>query len=34
MVETRKIITVRETVFSELSVQATRPIMRAMGMAV
>jgi hypothetical protein len=34
MVETRKIITLRETVFSELGVEATRPITRAVGRAV
>jgi hypothetical protein len=34
MVEIRKIITTRETVFSELGVEADRPITRAVGMAV
>ena len=34
MIEIRKIITTRETVFSELSVEASRPITRAVGMAV
>ena len=34
MIEIRKIITVRETVFSELGVEANRPITRAAGMAV
>src|SRR5438105_13722872 len=34
MVETRKIITLRETIFSELGVEAARPITRAVGMAV
>ena len=32
--EIRKIITLRETVFSELGVEANRPITRAVGMAV
>jgi hypothetical protein len=34
MIEIRKIITMRETVFSELGVEANRPITRAVGMAV
>jgi hypothetical protein len=34
MIETRKIITTRETVFSEVGVEASRPITRAVGMAV
>jgi hypothetical protein len=34
MVEIRKIITTRETVFSELSVEANRPTARGVGMAV
>jgi Amino acid synthesis len=34
MVEIRKIITMREMVFSELGVAATRPVVRAVGMAV
>src|SRR3982074_1349911 len=34
MIEIRKIITTRETVFSELGVEATRPTTRAVGMAV
>src|SRR5712675_3355218 len=34
MVEIRKFITSRETVFSELGVEAARPIRRAVGMAV
>ena len=34
MTEIRKIITTRETVFSELGVKASRPITRAVGMAV
>jgi hypothetical protein len=34
MIEIRKIITTRETVFSELGVEANRPITRAVGMAV
>jgi hypothetical protein len=34
MVEIRKIITTREVVFSELGVQAPRPVVRAVGMAV
>src|SRR5271163_2580320 len=34
MIEIRKIITIRETAFSELGVEATRPITRAVGMAV
>jgi len=33
-IEIRKIITTRETVFSELGVEANRPITRAVGMAV
>jgi hypothetical protein len=33
MIEIRKIITNRETVFSELGVEATRPITKAVGMA-
>src|SRR6201987_64457 len=34
MIEIRKTITLRETVFSELGVEAARPISRAVGMAV
>ena len=34
MVEIRKIITTRETIFSELGVTAPRPVVRAVGMAV
>jgi len=34
MIEIRKIITTRETVFSELVVEANRPVTRAVGMAV
>jgi amino acid synthesis protein len=34
MIEIRKTITIRETVFSELGVEAARPITRAVGMAV
>src|ERR1700739_2890660 len=34
MIEIRKIITTRETVFSELGVEANGPITRAVGMAV
>src|SRR5882724_11012280 len=34
MIEIRKIITARETVFSELGVEATRPTTRAVGLAV
>src|SRR3954471_22704760 len=34
MIEIRKIITTRETVFSELGVEASRPTTRAIGMAV
>ena len=34
MIEIRKLITTRETVFSELGVEANRPITRAVGMAV
>ena len=34
MIEIRKTITLRETVFSELVVEANRPITRAVGMAV
>ena len=34
MIEIRKIITMRETVFSELGVEANRPITRAAGLAV
>jgi hypothetical protein len=34
MIETRKTITLRETVFSELGVEANRPITRAVGIAV
>ena len=34
MIEIRKIITTRETVFSELGVEANRPSTRAVGMAV
>src|ERR1700757_1192029 len=33
MVEIRKIITTRETILSELGVTATRPVVRAVGMA-
>jgi hypothetical protein len=29
MIEIRKLITIRETVFSELGVEATRPVARA-----
>jgi len=34
MIEIRKTIILRETVFSELGVTPTRPVMRAVGMAV
>ena len=34
MIEIRKIITIREAVFSELGVEASRPVTRAVGMAV
>jgi hypothetical protein len=34
MTQIRKIVTLREVVFSELGVPATRPIVRAVGMAV
>jgi hypothetical protein len=34
MIEIRKIITTRETVFSEVGIEASRPITRAVGMAV
>src|SRR5437588_12635096 len=34
IIEIRKIITTRETVFSELGVEANRPVTRAVGMAV
>jgi hypothetical protein len=34
MIEIRKTINTRETVFSELGVEANRPITRAVGMAV
>src|SRR5260370_16297221 len=34
MIEIRKTIILRETVFSELAVEATRPTTRAVGMAV
>src|SRR6059058_135618 len=34
MIEIRKTIILRETVFSELGVEANRPITRAVGMAV
>ena len=34
MVKIRKIIILRETVFSELGVEAARPTTRAVGMAV
>ena len=34
MIEIRKIITTRETVFSELGVEASQPTARAVGMAV
>src|SRR6201993_3735015 len=34
MIEIRKTITLRETVFSELGIEASRPITRAVGMAV
>src|ERR1700750_1383026 len=34
MIEIRRTITLRETVFSELGVEAARPITRAVGMAV
>jgi hypothetical protein len=33
-IEIRKIITTRETIFSELGVEANRPTTRAVGMAV
>jgi hypothetical protein len=34
MIEVRKTVTLRETVFSELDVEASRPIARAVGLAV
>jgi amino acid synthesis protein len=34
MIEIRKTITLRETIFSELGVEAARPITRAVGIAV
>jgi hypothetical protein len=34
LIEIRKTIILRETVFSELGVEANRPIPRAVGMAV
>jgi hypothetical protein len=34
MIEIRKTITLRETVFSEIGVEASRPVTRAVGMAV
>jgi len=34
MIEIRKTITLRETVFSELGIEASRPVTRAVGMAV
>jgi hypothetical protein len=34
MIETRKIVTLREVIFSELGVSASGPIVRAVGMAV
>ena len=34
VIEIRKIISLRETIFSELGVEANRPITRAVGMAV
>ena len=34
MIEIRKIITMREAIFSELGVAASRPTIRAVGMAV
>jgi len=34
MIEIRKTIILRETVFSELGVEASRPVTRAVGMAV
>jgi hypothetical protein len=34
MVDIRKIITMRETVLSELAIAAPRPVVRAVGMAV
>ena len=34
MIEIRKTITLRETIFSELGVEASRPVTRAVGMAV
>jgi len=34
MIEIRKIITLHETIFSELGVEANRPTTRAVGMAV
>ena len=34
MVETRKLVTTRETIFSELGVAAPRPVVRAVLMAV
>ena len=33
MVEIRKMITTRETIFSELGLAAPRPVVRAVGMA-
>ena len=34
MIEIRKTIIIRETVFSELGIEASRPVTRAVGMAV
>src|SRR5215469_753649 len=34
MIEIRKTITLRETMFSELGIEASRPVTRAVGMAV
>ena len=34
MIEIRKLISTRETIFSELGVEAARPTTRAVGMAV
>jgi Amino acid synthesis len=34
MVDIRKIITIREAIFSELGVAAPNPVVRAVGMAV
>jgi hypothetical protein len=34
MIDIRKIVTLREVVFSELGAAAARPIVRAVGMAV